>query len=85
VVAAGSTSLPEVIGEAGLLVSRQSPDAYLSAMKKLVLEPGLRAALRSAAPQQAARFSWQRSASALLALYHAVASRPSRHARRVPA
>jgi glycosyltransferase involved in cell wall biosynthesis len=85
VVASGSTSLPEVIGDAGLLVSRQSPDDYLAAMKQLVLEPDRRAELRSAAPQQAARFSWQKSAAALVDLYHAVASRPSRHARRVPA
>jgi glycosyltransferase involved in cell wall biosynthesis len=85
VVAAGSTSLPEVIGEAGLLISRQSPEAYLDAMKQLVLEPSLRADLRSAAPQQAARFSWQQSAAALLDLYRTVVSRPSRNARGVPA
>jgi hypothetical protein len=38
-----------------------------------VLEPGRRAELRADAPQQAARFSWQRSAARLLDLYQSVA------------
>jgi len=64
--------LPEVVGGAGLLVAPQSPAAYLDAMKQLVLEPSRRAELRTAAPQQAARFSWQRSAARLLDLYQSV-------------
>ena len=74
VVAMRSTSLPEVVGEAGMLVAPQSPAAYLGAMKQLLLEPSRRADLRAAAPQQAARFSWQRSAERLLDLYQSVAA-----------
>ncbi len=85
VVAMRSTSLPEVVGEAGLLVSPHSPAAYFEAMKQLVIAPGRRADLRAAAPYQAQRFSWQQSASALLDLYRAVASRPLRHAPGVSA
>jgi glycosyltransferase involved in cell wall biosynthesis len=74
VVAMRSTSLPEVVGGAGILVDPRSPAAYLDAMKQLVLEPGRRAELRAAAPQQAARFSWHRSAATLLDLYQSVAA-----------
>jgi glycosyltransferase involved in cell wall biosynthesis len=74
VIAMRSTSLPEVIGGAGMLVTPRSSAAYLDAMKQLVLEPSRRAELRAAAPQQAARFSWQRSAAALLDLYQSVAA-----------
>jgi glycosyltransferase involved in cell wall biosynthesis len=85
VIAMRSTSLPEVVGEAGLLASPQEPDAYFDAMKQLVLVPGRRAELRAAAPCQAARFSWQQSAEALLDLYRSVASLPLRHQRGVTA
>jgi glycosyltransferase involved in cell wall biosynthesis len=74
VVAMRSTSLPEVVGEAGILVASRSPAALLDAMRQLVLESGRRADLRAAAPQQAARFSWQRSAATLLGLYQSVST-----------
>ena len=85
VIAMESTSLPEVVGDAGLLVSPQSPAAYFHAMKQLALEPSLRADLRAAGPHQAARFSWTHSAAALRDLYQTVTSRPLRHARPTPA
>jgi len=72
VVATGSTSLPEVVGGAGMLVAPRSPAALLDAMKQLILEPARRAELRAAAPHQAARFSWQQSAARLLDLYQSV-------------
>jgi glycosyltransferase involved in cell wall biosynthesis len=74
VIAMRSTSLPEVVGEAGILVAPRSPVAYLDAMKQLILEPSRRAELRATAPQQAARFSWPRSAERLLDLYQSVAA-----------
>jgi glycosyltransferase involved in cell wall biosynthesis len=74
VVAMRSTSLPEVVGGAGMLVAPGSPAAFLAAMKQLVLDPVRRAEMRATAPQQAARFSWQRSAARLLDLYQSVAA-----------
>ncbi len=76
VVAMRSTSLPEVVGVAGMLVDPASPTAYLEAMKQLVMEPERRAALRAAALGQAARFSWQRGAAALLEVYRSAAAHP---------
>jgi glycosyltransferase involved in cell wall biosynthesis len=75
VVAMRSTSLPEVVGDAGTLVDPGSPFDFLEAMKRLVCEPNYRADMRAAAPEQAARFSWARSAAALIELYHSVFQR----------
>ena len=44
-------------------------------MKRLVDEPNYRACLRAAAPEQASRFSWARSAATLVELYHSVFQR----------
>jgi glycosyltransferase involved in cell wall biosynthesis len=74
VITMRSTSLPEVIGDAGMLVEPGSPAAFLDAMKELVTEPRRRVELRALAQQQAARFSWRRSATTLLDLYQAVSA-----------
>lgn len=75
VIAMRSTSLPEIVGDAGILVDPESSAGYLDAMTQLVSEPHRRAELRAAAPGQAARFSWYRGAAALLDLYRAIAAR----------
>jgi len=80
VIAMRSTSLPEVVGEAGLLVPLES-SGFPGAMKQLMVDRGRRAELRAAAPEQAARFSWQRSAAAISDLYQSVVAQPSRDAR----
>ena len=74
VVAMRSTSLPEVVGTSGLLVDPTSTGGFLEAMSALVKEPELRAELRAAALEQAARFSWNRSAASLLDLYRTIAA-----------
>ncbi|MCF8033525.1 MAG: glycosyltransferase family 4 protein [Desulfarculaceae bacterium] len=72
VLAAKRASLPEVVGEAGLLVE---PDAESLAggLARLLAEPGLAARLGAAGPAQAARFSWQKSAQTTLRIYRRVA------------
>ena len=66
VVASNTTSLPEVAGEAGLLVDPTDVAALADAMHRLVAEPGLSQALREAGLVQATRFSWKRTAELLL-------------------
>jgi glycosyltransferase involved in cell wall biosynthesis len=76
VVTSRSTSLPEVVGDAALLARPAAPAEYLDAMKRLLLEPGLRGDLRDAAREQARKFSWDRSAAMLLDLYHSLVNAP---------
>lgn len=71
VVAAARTSLPEVVGEGGLLVEPE-PDVLAEAIERVLLDAELRAALSRRALAQAARFSWERTARETVAVYHRV-------------
>jgi glycosyltransferase involved in cell wall biosynthesis len=81
VIAADRSALPEVVGNAGLLVDPDSEAALAAALRAVVNDPALAARLRAAGPAQAARFSWPASAEATLAVYRAAARRPTRNRR----
>ena len=67
-ICSNTTSLPEVAGEAALLVDPLDTEALAAAMVRLAEKP-LRDRLRAAGPLQARRFSWEASARKLLAIY----------------
>lgn len=69
VVAANSTSLPEVVGDAGLLADPFRPETFAMAMRRVLTDEGLRAELKRRGPEQARRFSWERTARLTLAAY----------------
>lgn len=62
VVASATTSLPEIIGAAGLLVDPLDEAALGAALVRALTDETLRARLSVAGPEQAARFSWERCA-----------------------
>ncbi len=62
VVASKASSIPEVVGEAGLLCDPRSPEALADALARVLGEPELAADLRRKGPQQAAKFTWERTA-----------------------
>lgn len=64
-VVSTTSSLPEVVGEAALLVSPTDVEALAAALYRLVSDTGLRAALREAGPTQARRFSWDEAGRGL--------------------
>ncbi len=68
VIAARCTSLPEVVGDAGLLVE---PDeaAFARALVQLVNDPMLQRTLRVRGLDRARLFTWQRTAERTLAAY----------------
>lgn len=66
VITSNTTSLPEVAGDAALLVSPESVDEVYAALQRLLRDPALRADLAQAGIAQAQRFSWDTSASVLL-------------------
>ena len=72
VVASNSSSLPEVLGEAAVLVDPTATSAIVEGMQRLIEEESLRARLSSAGPPQAKAFTWQRMAGETLAVYRAV-------------
>jgi glycosyltransferase involved in cell wall biosynthesis len=63
------SSMPDVAGEAALLVNPDSVDSIAGALLRMADEPGLRAALAGHAKPQAARFSWDRAAIATLQVF----------------
>jgi glycosyltransferase involved in cell wall biosynthesis len=69
VIAADRGALPEVVGDAGLLVDPTSVDALREAMYTLAGQASLRAALRVAGPARARAFSWRHVAEATSAVY----------------
>lgn len=69
VVAASATALPEVVGDAGLLVDPDDLPGWTAALARLLGDPGERARLEAAARARAPRFSWSANAQGLLAAY----------------
>jgi len=69
VITSNTTSVPEVVGDAGLLVDPYKPEEIFSAMYALVSDPTERDRLRALALQRAQQFSWQRTAKQFLELY----------------
>lgn len=69
VVVSNASSLPEVVGDAGLLVDPQDPEALARSMVKVVDDPGLRADLTKRGIERAGLFSWQKTAVETIAVY----------------
>ena len=69
VVSSASSSLPEVVGEAGLLVDPTDVGALAEALARVLDDAGLRAELVQKGRTQARRFTWERAARELHAHY----------------
>jgi glycosyltransferase involved in cell wall biosynthesis len=68
------SSLPEVVGDAGLLLPAKDSDAWATALEKLIDEPLVRARWAERALERSHEFSWRRTAEQTLAIYQSVAS-----------
>lgn len=69
VVAAGSTSIPEVAGDAAVLVDGRKVDEIAAALTNVLSDEGLRESLIEKGLRQAERFSWEKTAEQTLAVY----------------
>lgn len=69
VVASNQSSLPEVVGEAGLLVNPLDVEALATAMSQVLTETSLSQKLSLAGQMQAKKFTWERMVTKLLKLY----------------
>lgn len=72
VIASNRSSLPEVVGEGGILVEPTDVQALSEAMEALLVDDALRAELQQKALIQAAKFSWKKTALETLAVYRKV-------------
>ncbi|MFN8522410.1 MAG: glycosyltransferase family 1 protein [Chloroflexota bacterium] len=72
VVASNSSSLPEVVGDAGTLVAPLDVAGWTAALTALVTNRALHRQHAEAGPRQATRFSWERTADETAAVYRRV-------------
>ncbi len=70
VIASNRSAMPEVVGQAGLLVDPRDTPAIAAAISKVLADPNLQQRLSQAGLIQAARFSWADMAGQLLKLYY---------------
>lgn len=72
VITSNVTSLPEIVGEAGILVDPNQDEQIAYAMDELAEEEKKVVELRSIARRQAIKFSWEQAAQQTLHLYKAL-------------
>ncbi len=73
VIASSAASIPEVVGDAGLLVDPRDPQAWTQAIVRVVGDEHQRARMRSAGLSRAAEFTWRRTAMLTLEAYRRAA------------
>lgn len=75
------SSLPEVAGDAALLVDPGSADAIRSGLDRLLHDPGLRDRLAERGRAREREFSWERTAQETLTVYRTILNRTERRQR----
>jgi glycosyltransferase involved in cell wall biosynthesis len=73
VVTSNTTSLPEIVGDVGVLVDPLDEAAIGAALVRVLADTSLRARLAIAGPERAAHFSWERCARETLAVLEGAA------------
>ena len=73
VVVSDRGALPEVIGDAGLLIDPADPARLAAVLAQLLDTPALAATLGARGIERAARFTWERTARETLAIYRGTA------------
>ncbi len=74
VVCSKASSLPEVVGDAALLVDPRDPEAWAQAMTRVFEDANLRDDLRRRGALRVKAFSWEQSARNLLRVYQELES-----------
>ena len=73
VVTSNTSSLPEVAGNAALLVNPENVFEIRRALQRALLDPALRERMKQRGYEQAQRFSWTTSVTRILEIYREVA------------
>jgi len=73
VLASRAASIPEVLGDAGMLIAPMDVGAWIEALAEVIGSPERRSAMQAAGMARAAGFTWERTARATLDVYQRVA------------
>ncbi|HXE74127.1 MAG TPA: glycosyltransferase family 1 protein [Candidatus Xenobia bacterium] len=74
VVAANTSALPEVLGDAAVYVNPENVFDISRGIQQVLLDADLRARLQARGPQHAQKFSWEKSVQRVLELYRSAVS-----------
>ena len=74
VIASDASSIPEVVGRAGMLVHPEDVEGVTQAMRNWIESPAERAKASAFALEQSAQFSWQQCARETVQVYRWAAS-----------
>ncbi len=72
VISSNTSSIPEVVGQAGILVNPNSVDSIFQAIEDIVTQPQLRQKLSQICLSQASKFSWTKTATQTLNIYQSL-------------
>jgi len=72
VISSNVSSIPEIVGDAGILINPLLEDELLNAMHRMSTDIDYRKYLKKTAEIQSKKFSWEKSAKALLEIYTTV-------------
>jgi glycosyltransferase involved in cell wall biosynthesis len=75
VVTSNVTSLPEVVGNAAVLVHPENVFEIMRALHRVLVDQPLREKMKERSYKQAAKFSWEKSVRRIMDVYQEVASR----------
>jgi len=75
VVTSNLSSLPEVTGDAAILIDPSSVDSIVDGMRRVLTNPALAAEMRRKGLRRAREFSWERSVDKIRAVYTEIAER----------
>lgn len=84
-VAAQASSLPEIVGDAGLLVDPNDAPAWTAALHAVLLDPALRVRLQGAGMARVVQFTWPRAAAETLRVLEQAGPELYRHGSGRPA
>ena len=87
VVTSNATSLPEVVGNAAVLVNPENVFEIMRALHRVLMDQALRERMKERAYKQVTKFSWESSVRRVLDVYREVAQRGRQQERsreRVP-
>ena len=77
VVTSNTSSLPEVVGNAAVLVNPENVFEIMRALHKVLVDPPLREKLKRRGYEQVQRFYWEASVQRILHVYREVAGEPA--------
>lgn len=81
VITSDVSSLPEVVGEAGIMVDPQDIEAISDAITSVLTNASLREGMKQKSLDRAKAFSWEQSARQTLAVYKDVMTYRKKHSR----